>query len=70
MKDAIHHLKHVQKKVIQSTRKAEALESEKSLPNGSPVNAASTSMMERPSPNKRKDANRQLNKSFIRVNVH
>lgn len=67
MKDAVHHLKHVQKKVIQSTRKSQALEER--LQNETSANY-SLALLEPPARSKRRHLNNQLRKSFVRIQVH
>lgn len=57
MKDAIHHLKHVQKKVIQSARKSQVLENQ--LQVEVPANSL-TSLTESPNRSKRRPLSSQF----------
>ncbi|MGZ3633587.1 MAG: hypothetical protein ACXWM7_04750 [Parachlamydiaceae bacterium] len=48
MKDAIHHLKHTQKKVIQSVRKAEQTESFSATPQNTWTKKTKSQLSKRP----------------------
>lgn len=74
MKDATHHLKHLQRKVIQSTKKASNNEA---VLNGSSNNNSKKNQVEVPvskpvnEPMQKKRArDNQLGKDFVRMNVH
>lgn len=68
MKDSVHHLKHVQKKIIRSARQTQMLED--SSQNEALNQSATTSLLEPPVRSKRKHLNNQLRKSFVRNHVH
>ena len=66
MKDVAHHLKHLQKKVIQSSRKAQATELL-----SQDINSVAPVMETEVSPvHKKKQYNAQLRKSLMRLHVH
>jgi len=69
MKDAIHHLKRVQKKIIQSVRKIKSVNPEASLPLSPSVNLIKTKT--KSSKIKKKTAkDKQLGKSFSKMQFH
>lgn len=68
MKDAVHHLKHVQKKVIQSSRKSPV--SEEISHSEVSSNQSIASLLELPNRSKKRHLNNQLRKSFVKVHVH
>ncbi len=69
MKDATHHLKHLQKKVIQSTRKTEASEEYPYLNSDGQIGPSKPSGG-RLAFREKKTAKSQLRKSMIRQHVH
>jgi hypothetical protein len=67
MKDALHHRKQVQKKVVQSVRKSESLEA-KSL-NGSP-NLTLPRIDQEPTQEKRENTNHRVPRIIERPQYH
>lgn len=66
MKDTAHHLRHVQKKVIQSSRKAQAAEDKlREKESIVPVIESEVSHL-----HKKKQLNGELRKSLMRMHVH
>lgn len=66
MKDTAHHLKHLQKKVIQSSRKAQAVE-ELPIEKEAIAPVVETDVAHI---NKQKHLSNELRKSLVRMHVH
>lgn len=66
MKDSVHHLKQVQKKIIRSARQSQLLE--ESSPKKEEQRSA-TYLLEPSEQIKRRHLKNQLRKSFVRTNV-